>query len=126
MLAKTYADPTTTTSTTMATGSRREGEGDVRFWFEVDLDGGAESDQAVLVRMGLANQWSLRLLSTDGDGEGWRGGKSVEELERWGVALGMALQEEERRGGESRAEVERLKQVVEEKDREIRELEGGL
>ncbi len=95
----------------------------VRFWFDVDIDGGAESDQAVLIRMGLVNMGRLRVL---GDGDAIGRVKSLEEMERWGIALGMALQEEEGKVQELRGEVERLKRVLEQKDREIDELEGGL
>lgn len=104
-------------------GGGRDGE-NVRFWFDVDMDGGAESDQAVLVRMGLVDMRRLRVLG-DGDTIARRV-RSLEEMERWGIALGMALQEEEGKVQELRGEVERLRNVVEQKDREIEELEGGL
>ncbi len=44
----------------------------------------------------------------------------------WGIALGMALQEEERKVEGLRGEVERLRLAVQQKDMEIQELEGGL
>lgn len=122
MLAKTYAG-----NFLIGNGCGREGGGgpeSVRFWFEVDLDGGLQGDQEVLVRMGVVNGWKLRVV---GVGEGGpRVAPPVEEVERWGIALGMALQAEERKVEELRAEVERLRGVVGEKEAEIRDLEGGL
>jgi predicted RNase H-like nuclease (RuvC/YqgF family) len=55
-----------------------------------------------------------------------KGPKSVEGMERWGIAMGMALQEEEGKVEGLQAEVERLKGVIREKDMEIEELESGL
>lgn len=121
LLANTYGG-SMTMNAGLGQGGGRDGE-NVRFWFDVDMDGGAESDQAVLVRMGLVDMRRLRVL---GDGDTSGRAKSLEEKERWGIALGMALQEEEGKVQELRGEVERLKNVVEQKDREIEELEGGL
>jgi hypothetical protein len=90
-----------------------------KFWFDVDMDGSFENDQAVLVRMGLANEYSLRPV-------GQKKVESVEEMERWSIALGMALQEEEGEAESLRAQVERLKGIVAEKNQEIEELESGL
>ena len=80
----------------------------------------AFSDQAVLVHMGMANQFKLRVA-----GPG-RSVTSVEQMERWGVAMGMALQEEQGRVDELSAEVESLKASIQDKDRQIDELESGL
>lgn len=121
MLANTYGE-----MMAMNAGLRQGGGwdgGDVRFWFDVDMDGGAESDQAVLVKMGMVNLERLKVL---GDADTIGRVKSLEGMERWGIALGMALQEEEGRVQELSGEVEKLKKVVEQKDREIAELEGGL
>lgn len=106
LLAKTYGDPSA-------------GPDSVRFWLEVDMDGGFESDQMVFVRMGMANEFMLRLV---GQGKV----RTVEEMERWGIALGMRLQEEEAKVENLLMELERLKGVVGEKEREIEELESGL
>lgn len=116
LLANTYGGPVT-----MNAGGRDEEN--LRFWFDVDMDGGAESDQAVLVRMRVVD---MRRLSVLGDGDTIGRVKSLEGMERWGIALGMALQEEEGKVQELRGEVERLRNMVEQKDREIEELEGGL
>ncbi len=121
LLANTYGG-----MIAMNDGLRQGGGWDgenVRFWFDVDMDGGAESDQAVLVRMGMVNLERLRIL---GDGDAVGRVKNLEEMERWGIALGMALQEEEEKVQALREEVGRLRSMVDQKDREIEELEGGL
>ncbi|ERF74120.1 hypothetical protein EPUS_06389 [Endocarpon pusillum Z07020] len=121
LLANTYGGAVSMNAGLGQGGGRDEEN--VRFWFDVDMDGGAESDQAVLVRMGLVDMRMLRVLS---DGDTSARVRSLEETERWGIALGMALQEEEGKVQELRGELERLRNVVEQKDREIEELEGGL
>ncbi len=121
LLANTYGG-----MMAMNVGLRQAGGWDgenVRFWFDVDMDGGAESDQAVLVRMGMVNLEKLRVL---GDGNAVGRVEHLEGMERWGIALGTALQEQEEKLQELRGEVERLRSVVEQKDREIGELESGL
>ncbi len=110
LLAKTYGDFV-------------DGLEGVRFWFDVDMDGGLESDQAVLVGMGLANEWKLRLV---GQGGKLKRVKTVEEMERWGIAMGMALQDEESKAEELKAEVEMLKGMIQDKRAEIQEPESGL
>jgi uncharacterized protein YjbJ (UPF0337 family) len=71
----------------------------------------------------LANIHTLVYL---GGGTGGSHARSVETMERWGIALGNALQDEEGKAEELRAETERLRAIIEEKDREIQDLEGGL
>jgi hypothetical protein len=110
LLAKTYAETI-----------REAREENVRFWFEVDMDGGVEGDQKVLVGMGVVNEYNLRAVEPVD-----KGVKTVEGMERWGIAMGMALQEEEEKVEGLQAEVERLKGVIREKDMEIEELESGL
>lgn len=93
LLAKTYGHPAA-------------GPDSVRFWFDVDMDGGMEADQAVLVRMGLVNGYKLRVV---GDGVGGASVRTVEGMERWAIALGTALQEEEAKVEALTAELGRLR-----------------
>lgn len=110
LLAKTYGDP-------------GAGPESVRFWFDVDMDGGVASDQAVLVRMGLVNEYKLRVV---GGAYAVGPATTVEAMERWGIAMGMALQEKAAKVAELGDEVERLRGTLRDREREIAELEGGL
>lgn len=123
LIAKTYAPAAVS------------GEAAVKFWFDVDLDGSVGGDQKVLVGIGVVNEHFLRWARGGEVGLHGRGGVTVptpagvgevERVERWGIALGMALQQEEGRREELEREVERLKRVVYEREREIEDLESGL
>jgi hypothetical protein len=105
-------------------------EAEMRFWMDVEMEegGGMEglrAEQAVLVRMGVVEVERLRVwregggkgeVDDVGGAEGITGvsasSRGIEELERWGVALGVALVEEERRSWELRGEVERLRGLI--------------
>jgi hypothetical protein len=102
-------------------------EAEMRFWMDVEMEeggsmGGLRAEQAVLVRMGVVEVERLKVWregeveDDDVGAEGITGAsassRGIEEFERWGVALGVALVEEERRSWELRGEVDRLRGLI--------------